>query len=324
MSSRRRALMIIGTLMALETCLILGQVSHNLLYWKKKLLTDICGPGEINENFFWTTIDEGTLNSLPNWCSYSGKAVLPHHLVPCLFCVSRAVHVHLASAAVAMRLAETAGALRIPCSLSMNSTPGLAQCLAKVHTTSCKDCCVTSWASAHPSPPVTWHRGIGNRCKNCNGTVCNRCRHAARCGNSNWHPRHQHCDLRPKVRDFLTESCRMTLVDVTHQSIDAPWTEEHHRLSFDDHPASVCEESSCINCCSRTTLGTGWGNGRRKNGLIIRSHWKNVGMGGLTARLHWWQLGYWRTRPSLEQRDQQSDCIIYNAMEWQCPVSPAS
>ena len=22
-----------------------GQVSHNLLYWKKKLLTDICGPG---------------------------------------------------------------------------------------------------------------------------------------------------------------------------------------------------------------------------------------------------------------------------------------
>ena len=36
--------MIIGTLMALETCLILGRVSHNLLYWKKKLQTDICGP----------------------------------------------------------------------------------------------------------------------------------------------------------------------------------------------------------------------------------------------------------------------------------------
>ena len=31
--------------MALETCLILGQVSHNLLFWKKKLLTDFCGPG---------------------------------------------------------------------------------------------------------------------------------------------------------------------------------------------------------------------------------------------------------------------------------------
>ena len=45
MSSRRSALMIIGTLMALETCLILGQVSHNLLYSKKNLLTDICGPG---------------------------------------------------------------------------------------------------------------------------------------------------------------------------------------------------------------------------------------------------------------------------------------
>ena len=26
-----------------ETCQILGQVSHSLLYWKKKLLTDICG-----------------------------------------------------------------------------------------------------------------------------------------------------------------------------------------------------------------------------------------------------------------------------------------
>ena len=42
--------MIIGTLMARETCLILGQVSHNLLYSTKKLLTDICGPGEINED----------------------------------------------------------------------------------------------------------------------------------------------------------------------------------------------------------------------------------------------------------------------------------
>ena len=41
--------MISGTLMALETCLILGQVSHNLLYWKKKLLTDMWSGGEINE-----------------------------------------------------------------------------------------------------------------------------------------------------------------------------------------------------------------------------------------------------------------------------------
>ena len=31
--------------MALETCLILGQGSHNLLYSMKKLLTDILGPG---------------------------------------------------------------------------------------------------------------------------------------------------------------------------------------------------------------------------------------------------------------------------------------
>ena len=35
--------MIIGISMGLETCLILGQVSHNLLYWKKSLPTDICG-----------------------------------------------------------------------------------------------------------------------------------------------------------------------------------------------------------------------------------------------------------------------------------------
>ena len=45
MSSRRSALMITGTLMALETCLILGRVSHNLLYSMKKLQTDIHGPG---------------------------------------------------------------------------------------------------------------------------------------------------------------------------------------------------------------------------------------------------------------------------------------
>ena len=37
----------IGTLMALETCLILGQVSHKLLYWKKNLQTNICGPGRL-------------------------------------------------------------------------------------------------------------------------------------------------------------------------------------------------------------------------------------------------------------------------------------
>ena len=36
--------MIIGTLMALETCLIFGQVSLNLLYSTKNFQTDICGP----------------------------------------------------------------------------------------------------------------------------------------------------------------------------------------------------------------------------------------------------------------------------------------
>ena len=37
--------MIIRISMGLETCPILGQVSHNLLYSMKKLLTDFCGPG---------------------------------------------------------------------------------------------------------------------------------------------------------------------------------------------------------------------------------------------------------------------------------------
>ena len=40
--------MIMGTLMVLETCLILGQVSHNLLYSMKKLLTDIHGVEGLN------------------------------------------------------------------------------------------------------------------------------------------------------------------------------------------------------------------------------------------------------------------------------------
>ena len=41
--------MITGISMDLETCLILGQVSHNLLYWKKNLLTDNVVQGEIDE-----------------------------------------------------------------------------------------------------------------------------------------------------------------------------------------------------------------------------------------------------------------------------------
>ena len=45
MSSKRNASMITGISMDRETCQILGQVSHNLLYWKKNLQTDMCGPG---------------------------------------------------------------------------------------------------------------------------------------------------------------------------------------------------------------------------------------------------------------------------------------
>ena len=44
-SSKRSASMIIGISMGQKTCLIFGQVSHNLLYWKKNRPTDICGPG---------------------------------------------------------------------------------------------------------------------------------------------------------------------------------------------------------------------------------------------------------------------------------------
>ena len=45
MSSKRSALMNVGISMGLETCQILGQVSHNLLCWMKNLPTDFCGPG---------------------------------------------------------------------------------------------------------------------------------------------------------------------------------------------------------------------------------------------------------------------------------------
>ena len=49
MSSKSDASMIIGISMDQETCQIFGQVSLNLLYWKKNFQKDICGPGEINE-----------------------------------------------------------------------------------------------------------------------------------------------------------------------------------------------------------------------------------------------------------------------------------
>ena len=37
--------MITGISMGQEICLIVGQVSLNLFYWKKNLQTDFCGPG---------------------------------------------------------------------------------------------------------------------------------------------------------------------------------------------------------------------------------------------------------------------------------------
>ena len=41
--------MTIGISMGQEICRILGRFSLNLLYWKKNLQTDICGPGQIDE-----------------------------------------------------------------------------------------------------------------------------------------------------------------------------------------------------------------------------------------------------------------------------------
>ena len=45
--------MIIGISMVLETCKILGQVSHNLLYWKKNLPTVFCGPVTSRPDHLW-------------------------------------------------------------------------------------------------------------------------------------------------------------------------------------------------------------------------------------------------------------------------------
>ena len=46
MLRKRNASMTIGISMDHETCQILGQVSHNLLYSTKNFPTDLCGPGE--------------------------------------------------------------------------------------------------------------------------------------------------------------------------------------------------------------------------------------------------------------------------------------
>ena len=54
MSNKRNAsMMIIGISMGQEICLIHGQVSLNLLYWKKYLQTEKWCPGEINEKNSW-------------------------------------------------------------------------------------------------------------------------------------------------------------------------------------------------------------------------------------------------------------------------------
>ena len=59
--------MITGISMGLETCLILGQVSHNLLYSTKKLPKDICGPGETENGKRHSGQIIYGQNSGPNW-----------------------------------------------------------------------------------------------------------------------------------------------------------------------------------------------------------------------------------------------------------------
>ena len=56
--------------MDLKTCQILGQVSHNLLQWKKNLPMDTCGPGEINEK----TADIQARSSVARALEVNGKA----------------------------------------------------------------------------------------------------------------------------------------------------------------------------------------------------------------------------------------------------------
>ena len=63
------ALMIIGTLMALETCLILGRVSHNLLYSTKK-----APDGYMWSGVRWTKKQLTTLDEIGKICQSEGEA----------------------------------------------------------------------------------------------------------------------------------------------------------------------------------------------------------------------------------------------------------
>ena len=56
--------MIIGTLMALETCLILGQVSHNLLIGRKTTRRIYVVRGEINEETAYIQARSSTARAL--------------------------------------------------------------------------------------------------------------------------------------------------------------------------------------------------------------------------------------------------------------------
>ena len=77
MSNKNAASMIIGISMDQEICLILGQVSFSLLYWKRNLQTDICGPGEADKkvgNIQARSFMARTLERIGKKCLAEGEA----------------------------------------------------------------------------------------------------------------------------------------------------------------------------------------------------------------------------------------------------------
>ena len=66
--------MIIGISMDQEMCLILGKVSLSLLYWKKDLQTDLCGPVEKTVDIQARLLMARTLGENGKECQAEGEA----------------------------------------------------------------------------------------------------------------------------------------------------------------------------------------------------------------------------------------------------------
>ena len=77
--------------MGQEICPILEQVSLNLLYWKKNLLTDICGPGETDKTAsdiqagrlwpeLWTKLGRNAkLKEKQKWSNENQNSTMPEN-----------------------------------------------------------------------------------------------------------------------------------------------------------------------------------------------------------------------------------------------------